>query len=157
GLAEDDARDVVQNVFVNLVKALPAFERDPARGRFRTWLWQVAMNALADWHRDRGRQPAQVATLPEPQSTAAQDLGDEWRAAHRRRVLDFVLGLVRQRAQPRTWACFERHLLAGETAAAVAAELGITRNAVYVNASRLFAEVRERCAEYEEELNDASE
>src|SRR5262245_34083008 len=41
GLSEQDARDVAQDVFARLLTALPGFELDRARGRFRTYLWQV--------------------------------------------------------------------------------------------------------------------
>jgi hypothetical protein len=47
GLSEPDARDVAQDVFVRLLKALPTFELDRSRGRFRTYLWQVTASALA--------------------------------------------------------------------------------------------------------------
>src|SRR4051794_16340254 len=55
GLQESDARDVVQEVLVKLHHVLPDFQFDRARGRFRTWLWQVTSNAIADWARARKR------------------------------------------------------------------------------------------------------
>jgi RNA polymerase sigma factor (sigma-70 family) len=48
GLGDEDARDVVQDVFARLVKSLPDFELARHRGRFRTWLWQVRQSALCD-------------------------------------------------------------------------------------------------------------
>src|SRR5712671_1775018 len=53
GVSEHDAADVVQDVFMRLVPALAQFEFDAERGRFRTWLWRVTHNALADWARRR--------------------------------------------------------------------------------------------------------
>src|SRR6202521_1224824 len=53
GVSEHDAADVVQDVFARLVPALADFEFDAQRGRFRTWLWRVTHNALADWSRRR--------------------------------------------------------------------------------------------------------
>ena len=53
GVSEHDAADVVQEVFSRLVPALGHFEFDAQRGRFRTWLWRVTHNALADWGRRR--------------------------------------------------------------------------------------------------------
>ena len=46
GLQEHDARDVVQEVFARLHRALPSFQLNRERGRFRTWLYQVASIAL---------------------------------------------------------------------------------------------------------------
>src|SRR5438552_3205642 len=48
GLSQVDARDVVQDIFIQLLRILPTFTLDHSRGRFRTWLWQVVMNGIAD-------------------------------------------------------------------------------------------------------------
>jgi RNA polymerase sigma-70 factor (ECF subfamily) len=160
GLSESDASDVAQDVFVTLLRALPRFELDHSRGRFRTWLWQVTMNAIADWGRRNRRQSRAedewrrrgggAEVQPESQADA------DWITAHRQRVLDYVLAQVKTEAQPKTWACFEQHILKGRPTADVGAEVGLTANAVCVNASRILARVRERCAEYMEDL-DAGE
>ena len=65
-----------------------------------------------------------------------------------------MLERVRTQSQPKTWACFEQHILRGRPSVEVAAELRLTANSVYVNASRVLARVREQCADYEEELGD---
>jgi DNA-directed RNA polymerase specialized sigma24 family protein len=56
GLSEADARDVAQDVFARLLRALPTIELDHGRGRFRTRLWQVTTSALADRARRAGRR-----------------------------------------------------------------------------------------------------
>jgi hypothetical protein len=68
--------------------------------------------------------------------------------------MNFVLESVRESAQPRTWACFEKHLLKGRPSVEVGAELGLSANSVNVNASRVLARVRELCEYYREELGD---
>jgi RNA polymerase sigma-70 factor (ECF subfamily) len=157
GLHEHDARDVAQDVFAGLTQTMPGFELDQSRGRFRTWLWRVTRNAVADWARKQRRRAnaeeewrkqladAQVSESSEP------DAG--WLTAYRKRVLEFLLSRVREETQPKTWACFEQYLLRGRPSREVAAELGITTNALYANASRLLARVRERCADYQETLS----
>jgi RNA polymerase sigma-70 factor (ECF subfamily) len=158
GLKEQDARDVVQDIFLALVRALPTFELDHGRGRFRTWLWQVAWHALADWARRQRRQSkaeqewCQQLAASCPPAECEPDA--EWVAAYHRRVLESVLARVRAEARPATWNCFERHLLHGRPAAEVAAELGLSATAVYTNASRTLALVRELCQEHDEELGD---
>jgi RNA polymerase sigma-70 factor (ECF subfamily) len=79
----------------------------------------------------------------------------EFIEAERRRVVGFALEKVRDASKPTTWACFEEHILKGRRAADVAGQLGITTNALYVNASRVQARVREQCRQYLEELGDA--
>jgi RNA polymerase sigma factor (sigma-70 family) len=161
GLGAEDARDVVQEVFARLVKALPGFELDLRRGRFRTWLWQVCQSALGDWARRRRRQAraedAWLDRLGEPRSSDEGEWDEEWEQLHRRRILSFALETVRARSRPKSWACFERHLLQRRPGAEVAGELGLTVAAVKVNGSRILERVRRLCAEHLEGLADGLE
>ena len=60
GLTEQDARDVEQEIFVSLICHLPEFELDPSRGQFRTWLWQVTRNTVADWAPFAEKRPVRL-------------------------------------------------------------------------------------------------
>jgi RNA polymerase sigma-70 factor (ECF subfamily) len=158
GLPEADTRDVVQEIFVSLLRALPNFRLDHRRGRFRTWLWQVTMNAIAEQARRR-RKHDRLAREWQARAAVTSSEGDEadprWVAAHRRRILDHVLSLVKEKMQPKTWTCFEQHVLRGRPCVDVAAEVGLSANAVCVNGARALAKVRDLCAQYVEELDDA--
>jgi RNA polymerase sigma-70 factor (ECF subfamily) len=152
GLSEPDARDVAQDVFARLLKALPGFELDRARGRFRTYLWQVTASALADRAR-RGQRRAEaerewLAHREDPDERA------EWDRAFRRRVLGHALDRAREATSPAAWACFERHVLGREPAAAVARGRGVSADAVFVHSSNVLSRVRARCAECLEDLSD---
>jgi RNA polymerase sigma-70 factor, ECF subfamily len=157
GVMENDARDVVQEIFIALLRALPNFQLDHEKGRFRTWLWQVTMNGIADQFR-RGRKQGKAAEAwldrPGGRDESQGEPDEQWIKAHRQRVLDFVLPKIKAQSQPRTWLCFEEHLLKGRSGVAIAQELGITANAVCVNANRVLDKVRELCAEYLEEFED---
>ena len=48
GLKEDIANDVIQDVFVRLLQALPNFDFDGKRGRFRSYLWKLTYSGLVD-------------------------------------------------------------------------------------------------------------
>jgi RNA polymerase sigma factor (sigma-70 family) len=159
-LAPDDARDVVQDIFAKLLKILPRFDLDHGRGRFRTWLWQVTCHALADWSRRRHRQAraegewSRRRELLPPSGDREQEA--EWLGLHHRRILQFALEQVQDRSLPKTWACFEQHLLRGRPSAEVAIELGLNTNTVDVNSSRVLGRVRALCADYIEDLADGS-
>lgn len=160
GLSEEDARDVVQNIFASLFRSLPNFEFDRAKGRFRTWLYRVTQNAIADWarrlRRERAAERAWQERLETLQEAAGSEPEAEWESAYRKRVLEFSLRQVREKTEPKTWACFEKHVLQGCPGAAVAGELGMNVGGVYANASRVLAKVRGLCAEYMEEVEDES-
>ncbi len=158
GLPQEDVRDVVQDVFARLVKALPEFELNRQKGQFRSWLWQVCQSALVDWARRRRNQAraedAWLNRLSEMRPSAESDSDLEWRRMHHRRVLSFALEKVRARSRPTSWACFERHLLQRRPSAEVAGELGLTANAVDINCSRVLERIRRFCREHLEELAD---
>jgi RNA polymerase sigma-70 factor (ECF subfamily) len=154
GVSEHDAADVVQEVFSRLVPALAKFEFDAERGRFRTWLWRVTHNALVDWARRRGtRDRAERAWVDQQPQADEEDADDSWDLLYRRRILEVVTGRVRATTQPVTWACFAGRILADRPAAEIAVETGISANAVYVNASRVLARIREECESFHEPLS----
>jgi RNA polymerase sigma-70 factor (ECF subfamily) len=159
GFRDDDGDDVVQDILIQLVRTLPKFELDHTRGRFRTFLWRVTNHGVIDAIRKRKRRGGRECQFDEQLLTLEKAVLEEpdvaWIADERRRVFSFVQKEVRASAQPKTWACFEQHLIKGRPAADVAAELGISANVVYVNASRILAKVREKCADYDEELANA--
>jgi RNA polymerase sigma factor (sigma-70 family) len=152
GLADHDARDVAQEVFVRLLKALPTFVLDRDRGRFRTWLWQVTVSAMtAPARGDYRRAAAERAWREQRSEPNDQEI---WRKLFQRRVLDCALQKVRAKTSDRAWACFEGHLVQGRPAALVGSDLGMTDNAVYAAVSRVLAQVREVCAQSMGELGD---
>lgn len=154
-LDHNDARDLVQNIFISLLRKLPQFELDRSKGRFRTWLWRVSSNAVVDWDRGRQRVRKVEATRRSQKPEAALENPDpEWESMYRQRVLKFALEQVRGKTIPRTWACFEEHLLKGRPGGLVGAELGLPANTVYKNAGRVLKDVKAQCLAYEEELGD---
>ena len=53
----EDARDVTQETFVRAWHALPHYEM---QGKFRAWLWRIALNLCRDRLRSRKRHQARV-------------------------------------------------------------------------------------------------
>jgi RNA polymerase sigma-70 factor (ECF subfamily) len=146
GVSGQDADEVVQDVLSHLVKAMPSFALQRGRGRFRTWLWRVTGNTLIDrFRRERRRTEAERAWAATTSRSEEDEEPDDWAILHQQYLLEYAKARVRARSAPRTWACFEEHLLKDRPSAEVAADLGITTNAVDVNASRVLARLREFC------------
>ena len=55
---EHDREDLVQQVFLNATAALDGY--DPGRAAPGTWLYAIARNAVTDYFRRGGREPAAV-------------------------------------------------------------------------------------------------
>jgi RNA polymerase sigma-70 factor (ECF subfamily) len=84
----DEAEDATQQVFVNVLEALPRYER---RGPpFRAWLFRIARNLAIDRLRERGRleleEPGRLDLLAEPSRADLQSL--DWLSDHD--VLAFI-------------------------------------------------------------------
>jgi RNA polymerase sigma-70 factor (ECF subfamily) len=153
-LADHDVEDVVQGIFIALLRKLPQFELDRSRGRFRTWLWQVAHHAVVDWVRARRRMQKAENQRRKAHSESVEDSDGDWDTMHRQRIAQFVMDKVCGQTIPQTWACFEEHLLKGRPGAEVGTGLGLPANTVYVNAARVLARIREQVAAYRKELGD---
>jgi RNA polymerase sigma-70 factor (ECF subfamily) len=146
GAATDDVPDIVQDVFVRLIPTLARFRFDPSRGRFRTWLWRVVGNIVVNWNRKRNSRARTEAAWRERRSAHDRDNDSaEPEQPYLRPLLDQVLVEVHGTTLPTTWACFEGRVLRDRPAVELAVELGVSQNSVYVNASRVLAQVRKRC------------
>ena len=64
GLGPDDARDLLQDTVVKIVRGAAGFD---GKGAARAWIWQVARHALLDCLERRGRQTAREAALSDEQ------------------------------------------------------------------------------------------
>jgi RNA polymerase sigma-70 factor, ECF subfamily len=142
--------DLVQEVFVVLVRELPHFERR-RDGSFRAWLRQVTVNRVRTFRRARRAQPLGGAAdetegflsrLEDPNG----DLARQWDRDHDAHVFRTLLASVERDFEPRTWQAFTQFALAGRPAADVARELGVTENAVLLAKSRVLKRLRESTA-----------
>jgi RNA polymerase sigma-70 factor (ECF subfamily) len=145
-----DSDDLVQEVMAVVVRRLREFEHNQRTGAFRNWLRTITINCLRDHWRARHRRPATgdsdfqnlLAELEDPDSSLSQ----VWNQEHDRHVTRQLLGLLRPHFEQRTWEAFQRVALDGQDARQVAAELGLTTNAVFIAKSRVLSRLREEAA-----------
>ena len=143
GLCEADAADFTQDVFIVAVQHLPEFRYDPARS-FRAWLKTVLMNAWRKHQRKAARAPAADGNPDLIPDTDPARLVDE--AEHRDFLVRRALAVAQADFEPTTWkACWE-FVVNDRPAADVAAELGISLNAVFLAKSRVLRHLRTELA-----------
>jgi RNA polymerase sigma-70 factor (ECF subfamily) len=142
GLQDADAADLVQDVFVLLLRRLPEFTYDPGRS-FRGWLRTVLTNKWRERVRARAAS-IPLADAPGAQEPAGPDPSEaECEAEFQRQLAVRALKLMQAHFQPTTWkACWE-FVVCGRPAAAVARELNISVNAVYLAKGHVLRRLRQ--------------
>jgi RNA polymerase sigma-70 factor (ECF subfamily) len=140
-----DRPDLLQEVFLALYRALPVFQHGAGRS-FRAWAFTVTRNKWREMQRKR--VPTTLAgDDPRWAEPAADDPAAEVDEAEYRAVLVAQASrLVKGEFAESTWRAFWATAVEGRPAAAVAAELGLTPNAVYLARARVTARVRAELA-----------
>jgi RNA polymerase sigma-70 factor (ECF subfamily) len=146
GLQPADADDLAQDVLAVLVRELPGFQHRGA-GAFRSWLRTITVNRLRSFCRTRQSRPdatgdsdflRRLKELEDPHS----ELSRLWDQEHEQHVLRRALELIAPEFTQSTWRAFRRVMIEGAAVAAVAAELGLSVNAVFIAKSRVLSRLR---------------
>jgi RNA polymerase sigma-70 factor (ECF subfamily) len=144
-----DAEDICQEVFVKVAQHLPAFRRQ-RDGSFRTWLRTLTANQVSLFWRKRQSQQKVGKTGAQPLVEALSDPHNDLSLAWDREYNDYLLcrlqAIVREEFTPTTWRAFTLRVLEGKTSAEVAAELGLSKNAVDIAKSRVLTRLRQEAA-----------
>jgi RNA polymerase sigma-70 factor (ECF subfamily) len=146
-LQHSDAEDIVQEVLATLARELPAFRYDPQRGTFRSWLRAILVHRLQAFFRGPQSRPqpaggSDSVRLLEQLADPASDLSRMWDQEHDRHVAHRLLAAIQPDFEATTWRAFQRTTLDGIKPSVVAAELGVSVNAVFVAKSRVLRRLR---------------
>jgi RNA polymerase sigma-70 factor (ECF subfamily) len=140
--------DVVQEIFLAVVRSLPSFSHSGRRGAFRSWLRTIASNYSCDYWKSPARRT--VAPGDNAAATALGMLEDPdsplnryWDEEHDRYVLRCLLELAELEFEPTTLRAFRRVALEGASGSEVAGELGLSLASVYAARSRVLRRLRE--------------
>src|SRR4051794_14019983 len=147
GVSAEDAEDLTQEVLGIVIREISQFQHNGRAGAFRTWLRTITINCLRQSWRSR-RARLQTTRLPDLDSSLdqledlASDLSRRWDREHDEFVLHRLLDLIEPEFRPATWQAFRRQVIDGAPAEVVAAELGLTVNAVLIAKSRVLSHLR---------------
>jgi RNA polymerase sigma-70 factor (ECF subfamily) len=134
GQQDSDAADLVQDVFLRLLRKLPDFQYDPQRS-FHCWLKTLFLNQHRERLRSRNALPVGDHTeLPSPEAI------DEFE--DRRFLTQQALRLIERDFSPIQWKAFKEYALAGRPVEEIARELGISRGTVYSVKSKVVYRLR---------------
>jgi RNA polymerase sigma-70 factor (ECF subfamily) len=145
-VAPQDAADIGQEVFRAVSAALGRFRHDQAGSTFRGWLWTITQNKIRDHLRRQATVPVAVGggsshtwligAVADPASASSSAVGGVGR------LLAAGLETIRGEFEDRTWQAFWRVAVRSELPGDVAADLGMTANAVRKAKCRVLARLR---------------
>ena len=148
GVDGSDADDVAQEVFVAVVRELPTFQHNQQRGAFRCWLRAILVHRLRQYWNDKQTTIEPVGSdgglqTLERLEDPASDLNQLWDREHDVLLAQRILQLIENDFITSTWQAFRRVVLDGAKPAEVAAELGLSVNAVLLAKSRVLRRARQ--------------
>lgn len=152
GLSHADAEDATQEVLLVAHKSLREGVYDPAKGRFRGWLYGIAKKRAMVALRERARR-TRVQLRPCEDGPDRLDLiedshGEEatrqiWESEWRYALLDEALRHVQTTAGDKEYKAFVMSAVENRPVEEVAAQLALSASSVYVYKSRILAAIRE--------------
>jgi RNA polymerase sigma-70 factor (ECF subfamily) len=137
GLGDADAQDIVQQVMLNLTTALPKFEQDPKRGRFKTWLLTIVKRRIIDLQRRRGRMASSPMAIELVAGKGESEFEERWDDEWRSHVLNTAMERARARVPARQFLIYDLLARQGASVPEVCRALDINAASVYLAKHRV--------------------
>lgn len=143
GLQTADRDDVAQDVLLSLSKAMPGFQYDPAKGKFRSYLKTATLHAIFRKSQQKHGEVA-LGSIEEATRVAAADAAVdeawelEWQRYHLRQALRELDGEFDETDRE----AFRRYGIEGQDAKEIAAALTVGVDRVYGAKSRILKRLR---------------
>ena len=156
GLTSEDADDIVQGVFSELVRKMPTFEYDRAKGKFRSYLlglinWRVLDKLKADKRESERNETYRKEAKSAPVSEAAF-IDQEWQNA----AFNEALRRLQEEARPAHFAAFVESTVEGIDIETVMRLHGLTRDNLYQIRARFTAKLKTLVATIRTEMDIGS-
>lgn len=149
GVPLEDAEDIVSEVVAGVAHRMEGYVYDPTRARFRTWLFRIIQNRVADYFRRKYRSIPSASKLPraddldpfenQPDPTAVQP-DQQWDKLWQQSLLEATLARARKKANPRALQIYlysETATAQGYSIGEIATHLGTDANNVSVARNRI--------------------
>ncbi len=144
GLRPEDADDIVQVVFADLARNLPAFKYDRAKGKFRSYLTGLVHWRVTDRLKSGKRDTDLKVAFWEEAKAAAYSAEDEafskreWQAA----ALEEALRRIKPDVRPEHYAAFVASAVEGQDTESVMRLYSVSRDNLYQIRKRLTEKLR---------------
>lgn len=145
GLSDDEAQDVVQDTVLAMVRRMPGFHYDPAKGLFKNWLLQATQWQIVTQLRRRkthiqsprpeprcSARETQTATIEQAADPAGSALETIWDEEWEDNLLAAALERVKKRIDAKQYQAYDLYVLNEVPASRVARALRINLAQVYL-------------------------
>jgi RNA polymerase sigma-70 factor, ECF subfamily len=141
GLTEEEAEDVVQEVFISVTRNIGTFVYDPAKCSFKHWLSQMVRWRIQD-QLDK-RLPVDHGAMTDPSdgeptvSSRAEPPGESdldaiWETEWKQQWIDVAAARVKKQVSAKQFQIFFLHVLKAIPVVEVVRRLKVTRTQVYL-------------------------
>lgn len=160
GLTEEEAQDAVQDTILEMLKQIPRFDYQPAKGSFKSWLMVITRQRIARQLKKRlpaiRHQPADEDTsrtgtvdrLADPETPLLESI---WESEWQEHLMGAALAQVKAKVKPRHYQIFDLVVLQGWPVEEVARTLGINRAQVYLAKHRVGTLVKQAATRLEQQ------
>jgi RNA polymerase sigma-70 factor (ECF subfamily) len=135
GLQKSDVEDLTQHVYLSAFKSLADFERN-GRGSFRSWIFAIARNYLADSIRSKG-EPLTAEVVARISDT--EETTEEFRI-----LFDQCMNLIQSNFRERDLNIVREYVMHNRTAKDLALEFGVKPATIRVTAKRVLDFTRQQ-------------
>ncbi len=164
GLTEAEARDVVQDTFIAVSKAIPEFRYNPSVGSFRSWMLHTTQWRICDQYKKRGPQPtpAPARNTDDPPSTStAERVPDEsferlqtlWDREWHQNLVEAALQRVKPQISAKQFQIFDLYVLKEWPVLKVARALNVSVSQVYLAKHRVAKLIKLEVKQIESQFN----
>ena len=141
GVSEADLDDIVQKVILKSWEALPGFEYDSQKGRFKNWLAQITRNIVLTHFRSRQREKKRYESyqkeVDEIDSGFETMIESQWKIS----IGEIAWNNIKDRFSDSAIQSFD-HIKQGHKNKDIAKTLGIDANSVAVYKKRIVSSLQ---------------
>ena len=150
-LTEEEIHDSVQNSLVKIWKELPDFTYDPSKGKFRSWIAQIAINDMRTIVRKEVKTREAIANnrdILAHDNDLSNELEQEWKIFVAQRAWENINPYISDAMKE----CFDLHLQ-GQSSVQISEKLKISESTARVYKKRVGYKLKYEIARLEKELN----